>query len=145
MRGGVLLDEVTGARDRFEACARDARDEFAPLVDGDPGVVLAPAHQGRDRDLAVPVLHFVGVALVGLGDLTVEGRLARVAEPGFDQPVEDGGVQAGAAGGADVLADEGPVQGGRQLVEDVGVLADEPEERRPPRGQRDRVDQESER
>jgi hypothetical protein len=50
-------------------------------------------------------------------------------------------VQAGTAGRRHVLAHQSVVQRRRQLLEDLGVLTDKPEERRPPRRQRDRVDQ----
>ncbi|MGX1402774.1 hypothetical protein RKD40_000387 [Streptomyces ambofaciens] len=46
-----------------------------------------------------------------------------------------------AAGGPDVLAHQRPVQRLGQLLEDLGVVADQAEERRPPGRQRDRVDQ----
>lgn len=61
--------------DGLQPGAWDAGDELVPLDRRDPGVLLAPAHQGRDGDLAVPLLDLVGVALVGLGDLPVGGRL----------------------------------------------------------------------
>jgi len=102
---------------------------------------MAPAHQRQQVDPAVPILNFVGVELIGLGDLSVEGRLAVVAQQGLDVPVEDGRVQAGAAGRAHVLAQQSVVQCGRQLFEDSGARADEPEERGTLRRQRDRVGQ----
>jgi hypothetical protein len=70
---GVLLDEVTGPRNEPQLCARDARREFVALGHGDPGILRAPTQQDWDVDRSVPILDLVGVALVGLDDLAVEG------------------------------------------------------------------------
>jgi hypothetical protein len=51
--------------------------------------------------------------------------------------VKERRVQARAAGRTDVLAHQRIVQRGRQLPEDLGVLADEPQERGSPLHQRD--------
>jgi hypothetical protein len=64
------------AGDQLKVRAGNAVGEFAALGGGNPGVVGAPEDPGRDGDVAVAVLDLVGVALVGLGDLPVEGGLA---------------------------------------------------------------------
>jgi hypothetical protein len=78
-------------------------------VGGDPGVIAAPDDADRDVDLAQARLELGEVALVGLLDLAIEGRLAVSGDPRRQELREVRGAQAAAAGALDVGGDDGLV------------------------------------
>jgi hypothetical protein len=80
---------VAGGLDEPEFRAGYTGGEFLGLGHGNPRVVDSPADQDRDINRAVPVLDLIGVLLIRLRDLAVEGRLAAVAEPRLDESVQD--------------------------------------------------------
>src|SRR5215207_10556110 len=92
--------------------------ESAALLGSDPFILLAPEDQHRDGYLSVERLDFVGVALVGLRDLTVEGGLSVGAEPRLDVwgkcLIADLAVERA----PEVCRNDRLVNGRRDLVED---------------------------
>ena len=133
--------QVTGFRDEAKLRAGDLLGEAVRAVDRDPRVFDAPRHQHGKIDSRVTRLDLVGVPLVGLRDLPVEGGLPLAPEPGSDKQVERLGPQTTMCGTADVGADQRFVQLGRELREDGRVLGHQTEERRTPRCQGDHVHQ----
>lgn len=70
------LHEVPGGGQQLQAGARYASGELAATLRRNPRVVLAPDDELRNGDPAIERLDLLGVALVGLGDLPIERRLA---------------------------------------------------------------------
>ena len=115
----------------LQPSARYAPGQLAPARDGQPGIGLAPDDERGNGDLAVERLDLVGIALVALGDLAIEGRLARGAKPGSDERAFDVGSERSGLSGRDVGPQDALVDRGRQLLEDREVLADETVEGEP--------------
>ena len=132
---------MAGVLDEVQSRTRDELREPVRPVDRDPGVLGAPDDLHGQVEGRVQRLDLVGVALVGLGDLPVERRLAGGAEPGPDEQVEVVGAERSVGRPGDVRADERLVQGGRQRGEDRRVLGHQLEEFRAPRRERDHVDE----
>src|SRR5262249_20259454 len=82
--GGVLLYEVPAGGHGAEARAGDERRELAAVRDRQPAILLAPEHERWCVNLVVALLDLVGERSVELRDLTVEGGLARLSEPGVE-------------------------------------------------------------
>ena len=72
----VQLDEMSGALDQLGPCPGNSCAQAMSTVDRDPRVLLPPDHQRWNVHLGVSGLHLVGVALVRLSDLTIEGSLS---------------------------------------------------------------------
>jgi hypothetical protein len=115
----IFLDEMAGRVDEVESAASDETVESVRLVDWYPGVRGSPHDQGGNLDVGVEGFDLVGVALVSLGDLSVERRLPDGSEPGRYQRLVDIGSKSLMAGTGDVLAHERLVQIGRKLREDI--------------------------
>src|SRR5207245_9242695 len=94
--------------------------------------LLAPEDEDRSAYLAVERLDLVGEALLGLGDLAVERILSSGSEPGLHVRGERVVAQLTVEGAAEVRRDDRPVDRRGELLEDLDVVTDEPEDRRPP-------------
>lgn len=105
----------------------------ARLADRDPRVGRAPTDRDRAVNLVQGAHEWLSVLRGQCRDLPIEGFLPLPCAPGRDQHLEVALAQWTVGGAADVLADQGSMEGGRQSGEDVGMLGDETEEGGPPR------------
>ena len=72
---GIFLGEVGAVGNRLEPRARDRRVELLASLQRQPAVLLAPQDEDGALDPSVERLNLVGVALVVLRYLAVEGGL----------------------------------------------------------------------
>src|SRR5690606_5377873 len=114
LRLRLELQQVPGTLDDGEAGPRDGRCELSTARQWDPRILRAPDDGRGDPERRVTRLDLVGVPLVGLRDLAVEGRLADRPEPRCDQQLELVVPDAAVTGAADVLLHQRPVQPARQ-------------------------------
>src|SRR2546423_6900554 len=77
--GGVFLNQVPGAGDGAQACSGNLALQLSAALYWDPAT--APQDQGRTAYFAIARRDLVGVFLIHLRDLAIEGCLAHFAQP----------------------------------------------------------------
>ena len=108
-------------------------------IDGNPSISRPPHDVHRLVDLTVARLDVVGEAFGCLRDLPYERSLSRLTRPRLDEHREVVVPQPPSTRTTDVGLDHAAMDGGRDLLEDLCVLAHKTEERRPPRREGDDI------
>src|SRR5215217_7914020 len=115
--------------------------ELFALGRGYPPVFLAPKYEHGTLDLSVARLNLVGVTLVVLRDLTIEGVLAFSPQPGLKVRLHRFIVHRVIGGVPYVSCHHRPVHIRRNLPENPAVLLHESIEGRTPRRERHCINQ----
>ena len=113
--------------------------EAMGAIDRNPGVVGSPHDVHRLVDLAVPRFDVVGEAFGCLRDLPYERSPSRIRRPRFDEHREVLIPQAARTRTPDIGFDHAAMDGGRDLLENLGVISHETEEGRTPRREGDNI------